>query len=147
MRNVIERTGGISTTAIADGTHLLVVIDHRQALVYKTELSGSVPQRITPHDRGGLGRHLHEVERPVVTGKRKPERKGFYEAIAKSLGDAAEIPVFGGGTGASSAMEQLVAEFKRHHRDLAERIVGTIVVDEHHLTDGQLLAKARCRLH
>jgi hypothetical protein len=32
---------------------------------------------------------------------------------------------------------------KHHHPDLAKRIIGSQVVDEHRLTDGQLLAKAR----
>ena len=27
--------------------HLLVVIDHREARIYKTELKGTVPERIT----------------------------------------------------------------------------------------------------
>jgi hypothetical protein len=40
-------------------------------------------------------------------------------------------------------MEQLLIELKQHHADLAERVVGSIVVDEHHLTEDQLLAKAR----
>lgn len=40
-------------------------------------------------------------------------------------------------------MEQLLSDLKRLHKDLAEKIVGTVAVDEHHLTDDQLLAKAR----
>ena len=51
--------------------------------------------------------------------------------------------MFGARKGASSAMEQLLAELKLHHQDIAKRVVGSIVVDEHHLTDDQLLAKAR----
>ncbi len=51
--------------------------------------------------------------------------------------------MFGAGTGASSAMEQLLAELKRHHQDIAKRVVGSMVVNEHHLTEDQLLAKAR----
>jgi len=144
MRNATKQAvQPTAATAIRDGTHLLVVIDHRQARVYKTELSGSVPQRVTPIDTNGTGRHLHEVERPEVTGKRKPEHKEFYEDIARTLRDADEVLLFGSGTGASSAMNQLVAEFRKNHADLAKRIVRTIVVDEHHLTEGQLLAKAR----
>jgi imidazoleglycerol phosphate dehydratase HisB len=51
--------------------------------------------------------------------------------------------IFGTGTGASSAMEHLLAELRHNDRDIAERIVGSIAVDEHHLTEDQLLAKAR----
>ena len=40
-------------------------------------------------------------------------------------------------------MEQLHAELKHHHRDLARRVVGSVVVNETHLTENQLLARAR----
>jgi hypothetical protein len=46
-------------------------------------------------------------------------------------------------TGASSAMEQLLADLKHNHNDIAARVVGSVAVDEHHLTEGELLAKAR----
>jgi hypothetical protein len=32
---------------------------------------------------------------------------------------------------------------KKHHHEIAKRVVGAIAVDEHHLTEDQLLAKAR----
>jgi hypothetical protein len=120
---------------VVDGAHLLVVIDHRQARVFKTELRGAVPQRIVPYDRDGLGRHLHEVE-GVATGKRRPERKSFYEAVARTLRDAAEVVVFGHGTGASSAMDQLVAELTRFHPELARLVVGTFAVDGYRAPGG-----------
>ena len=50
--------------------------------------------------------------------------------------------ILGTGTGTSSEMDQFVAWLKLHHPDLAKRIIGSLVVDEHRLTDGQLLAKA-----
>ena len=51
--------------------------------------------------------------------------------------------MFGTGTGASSATEQLRAELRLHHKDLAGRVVGAVAVDEHHLTEDQMLAKTR----
>jgi len=125
-----------------NGAHLLVVIDHREARIYKTDLKGSMPERITPFDPHGFGRYLHSVT-DDSNGQRKPERKSFYEAVAKSLKGAGQIVVFGTATGASSAMEQLIANLKQHHADVAKRILGSVAVDEHHLTEGQLLARAR----
>jgi hypothetical protein len=78
-------------------------------------------------------------------GQRKPEQKSFYEAVARTLHGAQKILMFGVGTGASSAMEQLLATLKRDHQDLAKRVAGSIVVDEHPLTEDELLAKARLR--
>jgi len=125
-----------------EGAHLLVVIDHRVARIYKSELHGSVPVRLIPYDRDGFDRHLHYVE-DNGSGQRKPEQPSFYEAVARTLQGAEQILVFGSGTGASSAMDQLMAAVRRDHADLVDRVVGSIVVDEHHLTEDQLLAKAR----
>lgn len=37
----------------------------------------------------------------------------------------------------------LIADLKAHHSDVADRIIGSVVVDAHHTTENQLLAKAR----
>ena len=122
--------------------HLLVVIDHQEARVYRTEISGAVPERITPYDPHGYGRHLHSAQE-WTDGKRLPERKSFYEAIAKTLKGAEQVLLFGSGTGRSSAMDMLLADLKAHHPDVAERVVGSVVVDAHHTSEGELLAQAR----
>ncbi len=126
----------------SNGTHLLVVIDHRQARIYRVELSGSLPQRITPYDPGGFGRHLHSVQ-DDSNGWQKPERKSFCDAVARTLRGAEKVLIFGSSTGASSPMDYLLAELKQHHRDVAKHVVGSIVLDEQHLTEDQLLARAR----
>jgi hypothetical protein len=40
-------------------------------------------------------------------------------------------------------MDQLLAALKHDHPDLAKRMVGSLVVDAQHLSEDQLLAKAR----
>ena len=122
--------------------HLLVVIDHQEARVYRTEVLGAIPMRIDPYDPHGHGRHLHSAHE-WTDGKRQPERKSFYEAIAKTLRGAEQVLLFGSGTGRSSAMEQLLADLKEHHSDVAEKIIGSVIVDARHTTEAQLLAKAR----
>jgi hypothetical protein len=128
IRHFLERSGAPVPTSASAGTHMLVVIDHREARIYDTEMHGSVPQRITPYDPFGFGRDLHYNQ---------------DEAVAKTLRGAKQVLMFGSATGASSAMEALVAELKQNHADIAERIVGTFTIDEHHLSEDQLLAKAR----
>lgn len=122
--------------------HLLVVLDHQEARVYLTEVHGAVPVRIVPYDPHGYGKHLHSAHE-WTDGKRQPERKSFYEAIAKTLRGAEQVLLFGSGTGRSSAMEQLLADLKDHHSDLAKKVIGSVVVDAHHTTENQLLAKAK----
>jgi hypothetical protein len=142
IRNFLERSGAPAPQPTAPGTYLLVVIDHREARIYSTEMHGAVPKRIAPYDPFGFGRDLR-YNQNEGDGQRKPEQKSFYEAVAKTLQSARQILLFGTGTGASSAMEQLLADLKKHHQDVAKRVVGSVTVDEHHLTDDQLLAKAR----
>ena len=45
VRHFLERSGTPPQPPAEEGTHLLVVIDHREARIYKTELHGTVPQR------------------------------------------------------------------------------------------------------
>ena len=40
-------------------------------------------------------------------------------------------------------MEQLLLELQHHHPDVAKHIIGSVVVNEQHLSEDQLLAKAR----
>jgi len=142
LRRFLEHSKATAQAPMQAGTHLLVVIDHRLARIYRAELHGSIPQRVVPYDRSGSGRHLHYVQ-DDSNGQRKPEIKNFYEAVAKTLQEAEKILLFGSGTGASSAMEQLLAALKHDHKALADRVVGCVVVDEPHLTEDQLLAQAR----
>jgi hypothetical protein len=142
VRHFLERSSTPEPATAKAGTHLLVVIDHREARIYSTEMRGAVPQRIVPYDPFGFGRDLH-YNQDDSNGQRKPERKSFYEAVAKTLHGAQQILLFGAGTGASSAMEQLLIDLKHNHRDLAERVVGSVTIDETHLSENQLLAKAR----
>jgi hypothetical protein len=142
IRHFLEGSGAPLPQTAAVGAHLLVVIDHHEARIYTTELRGSVPHRIAPYDPFGFGRTLR-YNQDDSNGQRKPEPRSFYEAVARTLQGARQILIFGTGTGASSAMEQLLAELKRHHEDVAKRVVGSMTVNEHHLTEDQLLAKAR----
>jgi hypothetical protein len=142
VRHFLERSGTLPPPPAPGGSHRLVVIDHREARVYPAQAHGTSPARIIPDDADGAGRYLHRVD-DDSNGQRKPELKPFYEAVAKALGGAEEILLFGGGTGASSAMEHLLAELRHRHPDLAGRVIGSVVVDERHLTEDQLLAKAR----
>ena len=142
VRHFLERSETPTPQPSPAGTHLLVVIDHREARIFSTELNGSVPHRIVPYDPFGFGRALH-YNQDDSNGQRKPEQKSFYEAVAKTLRGAQQILMFGTGTGTSSAMEYLLADLNKNHSDIAKRVVGSVAVDEHHLTEDQLLAKAR----
>jgi len=85
IRRFLEQSGETAMSpSVVPGTHLLVVIDHHEAKIYRTELHGTVPQQLVPYDPHGFGRHLCS-DTEETDGKRKPERKSFYEAVAATL--------------------------------------------------------------
>jgi hypothetical protein len=142
IRHFLERSDKAAPVAESAAPDWLVVVNHHEALIYRTEVQGSVPQVIRPHEPAEQARQAHEA-RDYFSGKEKPAPSGFFEQIAQALKDAGEILVFGTGTGASSEMDNFITWLKQHHAELAQRIKGTVAIDESHLTEPQLLAKAR----
>lgn len=76
-------------------------------------------------------------------GQEKPDPNSFFGPVTDALQGTGRILVFGTGTGTSSEMDQFIGWLKRQHPETARRVMGAVVVDEHHLTEDQLLAKAR----
>lgn len=128
--------------AAREGDHLLVVIDHQEARIFKTELHGAVPEKVVPHDPHGFGRHLHNLH-DTAKGQHHPIPKSFFEDVAKTLKGAGQILIFGTAKGGGSAMNELVDFLHTHDKELFERVIGAQIVDESHLSEDQLLAMAR----
>jgi len=132
------------STSVTLPLHLLVVIDHHEAKIYRAEVKDAVPQKIEPYDPHGYRSHLHShISGQSNDGKLHHEPKSYYESVAKTLQGADQIIVFGSGTGEGSAMEQLLGNLKSHHPEIAAKIVTSAVVDAHHTTENELLARAR----
>jgi hypothetical protein len=122
--------------------HWLLVIDHHEARIFRAELDGGVPERILPHVPDDYFHDAHD-SKSSSRGQEQPDPKDFFEPVAKVLQIAGPILIFGNGTGTSSEMHQFIEWIKLHHPQVAARIIGSQAVDESHLSEGQLLAKAR----
>jgi hypothetical protein len=133
---------GARAGAPADEAHWLLVIDHHEARIFRSEMKDSVPQQILPHKPEDYFRHAHN-SKDFARGREKPDPNSFFEPVARALQAAGRILIFGTGTGTSSEMEQFSAWLGQHHPEVARRVIGSAVVDEKHMTEGQLLAKAR----
>jgi hypothetical protein len=143
LRHFIERSEEAAQPQMSGSpVDWLLLIDHHEARIYRLEIAGAVPQQILPHEPGENFRHAHNAK-DFTRGREKPEPNSFFEPVATALKTAGRILVFGSGTGTSSEMDQFIAWLKVHHADLAKRVIGTAVVDGHHLTEDQLLSKAR----
>ena len=142
LRRFLERSETTPAATDEKDVHWLLVIDHHEARIFRAEMHGAVPQRLLPHTPEEYFRHAKH-SREVSRGKEKPDPNSFFEPVAKALHAAGRILIFGTGKGTSSEMDQFIAWSKKHHPELAQRFIGSLTVDEHHLTDDQLLAKAR----
>lgn len=134
--------GGKSGHSDEAGEHLLLVIDHHEARIFRTEMKGAVPELVAPYDVDGLKGRIHTTHvQPGQDGQTNYD--AYFADVAKNLGEPEKLLIFGSGTGTSSAMDGFVDWLAKHHHPLAEHVVGTVTVDQSHLTEGQLLAKAR----
>jgi len=142
LRHFLERSEPIPPETNDEETHWLLVIDHREARIFRSKVRGAVPEQVLPHEPDDFFRHPFN-SKDFSRGEEKPDPNSFFEPVAKALQAAGQILIFGSGTGMSSEMEQFVAWAKAHHPEIAKRIIGSLAVDESHLTQDQLLAKAR----
>jgi hypothetical protein len=142
LRHFLEKTENAPAQSEGDEIHWLVVIDHHQARLFRTEMSGMHAKQILPHEPSEYFRHAHN-SRDFSRGKEKPDPNTFFEPVAKELMAGGQILIFGSGTGESSEMEQLAGWLGKHHPEISRRVIGKVVIDESHINDGQLLNEAR----
>lgn len=142
VRHFLERSEPAAPQAAVKEASWLVVIDHREARIYRSLAPGAVAQLIRPHAPEDYFRHAPNSKQ-ISRGQEKPEPNSFFEPVAAVLSGATKVLLFGSGTGSSNEMDQFLNWLKERRPEQAKRIVGSVVVDEHHSTEAQLLAKAR----
>lgn len=140
----IEKKGAFTTEATITPLQLrlLVVINQKETLVFRSEERNSMPERLHPYDPHGVLHHLNHTEGADM-GSRSPENLTYYQAIAETLTGAEEVLLMGNGTGAGSAMTHLKDFLATHHPNLANKVVGALTLDLEALTKEQLLEEAR----
>jgi hypothetical protein len=105
-------------------------------------MHGSVPMRILPHKPDNS---LHHGQNSVnfTRGREKPEPNSFFGPVIRELGSSGAILMMGSGKGTGNEMGQFVAWLSSHHPEISRRVIGSVVVDQHHLTEAQLLRSAQ----
>ena len=139
IRHFLHESGVVETN---ETLPILFVIDHREARIFHLGATDLTAEVLKPEDPQGHEGHVHSAH-AFDDHQGNPHRETFFRAIAKSLEAADQVIIFGSGTGSSSERELFGTWLAEHEPKLAAKIVASDVVDESHLTDGQLLAKAR----
>ena len=140
IRHLLDHHG--ATHRLAVGTDMLLVIDHLTAKVFPSVAEDGPYHVIHPVDAEGHHTHVHSSH-DQPGHKQLPHNDAYYQEISEKLLDADRIVIFGSGKGSSSAMDLFMEWLGEHNPKLKERVFDTLVVDESHLTDNQLIAKAR----
>jgi hypothetical protein len=111
---------------------------------YKAIFQHPVSHNLGWHDVHALFRHLGQVQEEP-NGNLKVTRNGqtlvLHPPRTKDVADTDELMALRHFLERSETSAE--TDKKETHWLLAKRIIGSLVVDEHHLTEGQLLAKAR----
>ncbi len=142
LRHFLVDSEEPDVVAANEAGHFLLVINHHEARVFQSIMRGTLPEQIIPVDRKETDRHELRSN-DFAPGRERPDPSAFFKPVAQALGAATQILIFGSGTGTSSEMLQFTTWLRQHHPELARKIIGTRVVDEHHLSEAQLLAGAR----
>ena len=142
LRHFLARSESIPPVTDEKEIHWLLVIDHHEARLFRSEIQGSLAQKIQAQGPDVYFRQAQHSQ-DFTRGQEKPDPNSYFEPVARAMADTGSLLILGNGTGMSSEMEQFIAWLKIHHPAAARRIVGSHIVDAHHLTEGQLLAKAR----
>ena len=122
--------------------HLLVVIDHHEARIFRAELRDGVPETVLLHDTDGHKAHVHSAHN-FRDHNEQNNYDDYFEEIVKSLDGSERVLIFGSGKGSSAASHLFTEWLKKSNAELFGRVDGPFTVDESHLTDGELLAKAK----
>jgi stalled ribosome rescue protein Dom34 len=117
--------------------HVVVWVDHTQAHVIHFNADAAETDVIKLQSSHT---HLHTKAGSIGSG-RVPEDKHYFEEVSEALKESMEILLVGPG----SEKHELKKYLEKHHRQIAENVLGVETVD--HPSDGQLLQVARKFFH
>lgn len=142
LRHFLEGSEAPVSDVTEREAHWLVVIDHHEARVFRSVMHGSVPSRILPHKPEDFFRHAHSAK-DFSRGRERPDPNSFFGSVAHALGSFGAVLVVGSGKGTGSEMGEFIKWLDAKHPEISRRVIGSVVVDQHHLTEAQLLRTAQ----
>jgi hypothetical protein len=140
LRHFLERSELQPPEINGRDPHMLLVIDHHEARLFRSEVNGGIPHQILPYEPNGYFWHTIDPK-DLSKGKKARNLNDFFIHLAEALQTAGQILIFG--TGTSREIDQFMAWLNLNRPEVAGRIIGSMVVDVDLLVEGHLLEKAR----
>jgi hypothetical protein len=136
------RSTDIPNLSSKDPLQVLLVIDHAEARVYRSEAPDSKAVHIEPGDPRGWNRHVHTHHSYARPPASEPHHE-FYKEVICALAGAEQVLVFCAGSGSSHESDYLLQELYRLDPVLSEHVIDVKKLDLSHMTEGEILEKAR----
>jgi hypothetical protein len=127
-----------------DQSHRLVLhLNHAITDVFRLEGDEVEHAVLRPHGVWGSGENLTHRHDRDIAGQRAPRDSDYLARITEAMAGADAVLLLGHGTGESDLRKVLLHYLENHRRDLLDRIVGVVTLDDSGLSDDALLAIAR----
>jgi len=122
---------------------LVLHLEHSRTDAYLLE-GGEVEHSVLkPHGIWGTNQRLTHRHDRALAGQRAPLDVDYLARITEAMTDADVVLLLGHGTGESDMRQVLLNYLETHRRDLIDRIVGVVSLDDAGLSDDALVAIAR----
>lgn len=125
------------------GHRLVLHLDHHRTDVFRLEGEEVEHAVLRPHGVWGSGEHLTHRHDRDVAGQRAPRDAAYLASIAEAMTAADVVLLLGHGSGESDLRQVLLHYLAHHRRDLLERIVGVVTLDDAGLSEQAIVAIAR----
>jgi hypothetical protein len=140
LRHFLERSEMPAPETNGRDPHMLLVIDHHEARLFRSEVNGGIPHQILPHTPNDFFWHAQNPENSSK-GNETRTVNDFFKHVAEALQAAGQILIFG--TDTSKEIDRFIAWLNLHCPEIAGRIIGSLVVEVDLLDEGRLLEKAQ----
>jgi hypothetical protein len=137
LRHFLKRSEAPQHDSNGREAHLLLVIGHHEARLFRSEIYGGVPEQILPPE----SKNGRTIANSACI--RESDTHTLFDLVAQALRATGKILIFGESSATQPEMDRFIGWLKRAHPDLAERIIGSMVLDQDEVSSSLLLAKAR----
>lgn len=122
---------------------LVLQLTHSRTDAFRLEGEQVEHAVLRPYGLWGSGENLTHRHDRDIAGQRAPLDSDYLARIAAAMRDADAVLLLGHGTGESDMRQVLLGYLETHARDLLERVVGVVTLDQANLSDEALVAIAR----